>query len=180
MSKSIPKNKTIEEILADLDENNPEYVTDWIIIELDSDPKSSSRARGTVVNGKQLFYEKKEDKRYKHLLTELLDIEFSDILEDGELIEGPIVLNMNLFKIPPKYIWEDERLLYLISKDILRPTTKPDFDNYGKIVCDVMNKKFIKDDSQIIQGNIGKYFILPDESPRIEIQLTFRLKKIVG
>lgn len=47
----------------------------------------------------------------------------------------------------------------------IRPTTKPDWDNFGKIL-DALNKIVWVDDSQIVDGRVRKFY---SEQPRIEI-----------
>lgn len=51
---------------------------------------------------------------------------------------------------------------------IERPTTRPDTDNYLKLVEDAMNGIFYKDDAQIVLAVIEKRY---SDRPRIEIKL---------
>ena len=51
---------------------------------------------------------------------------------------------------------------------IIRPTTKPDTDNYLKLICDALNKVFWNDDSQIVDICVSKFY---SEIPRIKIEI---------
>ena len=50
----------------------------------------------------------------------------------------------------------------------IRPTTKPDWDNIGKIVCDALNGIAYRDDSQIVDGRTIKFYA---ENPRVEVEM---------
>ena len=51
---------------------------------------------------------------------------------------------------------------------ILRPTKKPDCDNIGKIVCDSLNNIAYKDDSQIVDLMVRKFY---SENPRVVVTI---------
>lgn len=51
---------------------------------------------------------------------------------------------------------------------ITRPTKKPDCDNVMKIVADSLNGIAYRDDSQIVECVINKYY---SEAPRIEVEI---------
>jgi len=44
---------------------------------------------------------------------------------------------------------------------VIRPDKKPDWDNLGKNLCDVMNRVFWEDDSQIVDGHVVKLYGAP-------------------
>lgn len=51
----------------------------------------------------------------------------------------------------------------------IRPTSKPDFDNIGKIVADSLNKIAWTDDSYIVDGRVRKFFC---QIPRTVVIIT--------
>jgi len=53
----------------------------------------------------------------------------------------------------------------------IRPTTRPDADNYSKSICDSLTGVAWLDDAQIVQLNIGKWY---SERPRVEIEVNER------
>jgi Holliday junction resolvase RusA-like endonuclease len=50
----------------------------------------------------------------------------------------------------------------------IRPTKKPDFDNIGKVVCDSLNGVAYRDDAQIVDAMVRKFF---SDSPRVVITI---------
>lgn len=52
---------------------------------------------------------------------------------------------------------------------IIRPTKKPDADNIAKIILDSLNKIAYKDDSQIVELEVKKYY---SEVARVELILS--------
>ena len=53
-------------------------------------------------------------------------------------------------------------------KGNIRPTKKPDCDNVLKIVADSLNQIAYKDDSQIVETSVKKYYA---EIPRVEVEI---------
>ena len=54
----------------------------------------------------------------------------------------------------------------LMEDGKIRPTKKPDFDNIGKIVCDSLNKRAYKDDAQIVDAQVRKFY---SRNPRVVV-----------
>lgn len=50
--------------------------------------------------------------------------------------------------------------------NIIRPTKRPDMDNVVKIVADALNQVAYKDDTQIVDCQVRKFY---SEQPRIEV-----------
>ena len=69
------------------------------------------------------------------------------------------------FKIP-KATSKIKKKLMLENK--LRPDKKPDIDNIVKIICDALNEIAYRDDKQIIDLRIMKYY---SENPKVEVML---------
>lgn len=51
---------------------------------------------------------------------------------------------------------------------IIRPTKKPDMDNIIKIIADALNQIAYKDDSQIVDTTIQKYY---SDNPRVIVMI---------
>ena len=68
---------------------------------------------------------------------------------------------------------------------VIRPVSKPDWDNIGKCYCDMIQDLLIYDDSLIVEGISKKYYSV---KPRIEISISYmedydsqyNKKKILG
>ena len=69
------------------------------------------------------------------------------------------------FKVPES---KSKKQKNMMLSNILRPTKKPDMDNIVKVVADALNKVAYKDDSQIVECTVKKYY---DKEPRIEIYI---------
>jgi Holliday junction resolvase RusA-like endonuclease len=85
----------------------------------------------------------------------------------GERLEGPLRVDiLAYFPIPKstsKVKSENMR------KGAIRPTSKPDWDNIGKIICDAINELAYKDDSQIVDGRVQKFY---SDNPRVEVEIS--------
>ena len=49
---------------------------------------------------------------------------------------------------------------------LIRPTKKPDWDNIGKVVCDALNGIAYRDDAQIVDSMVRKFY---GEVPRVVV-----------
>lgn len=56
------------------------------------------------------------------------------------------------------------------EKGIIRPISKPDWDNLAKTYCDMIQQTLLYDDSLIIEGSLSKYYSI---LPRIEIHIEY-------
>ena len=66
----------------------------------------------------------------------------------------------------PKSVSRKKHLL-MISGDI-RPTKTPDYDNIAKIVSDSLNGVAYRDDAQIVDALVSKFY---SDIPRIEVKI---------
>ncbi len=85
----------------------------------------------------------------------------------GQAIEGPIKITITFFMYIPKNT-SKVRTKRKIAREIL-PTKKPDWDNMAKAVTDALNGLAYKDDNQIVEAHIYKFY---SEEPRAEIIIT--------
>jgi len=53
-----------------------------------------------------------------------------------------------------------------MESGLLRPIKKPDVDNLAKVVCDALNKIAYRDDAQVVDAQVSKYY---SDQPRIEV-----------
>ena len=56
----------------------------------------------------------------------------------------------------------------LMEEGKIRPTKKPDFDNIGKIICDSLNQRAYRDDSQIVDAQVRKFY---SHNPRVVVTI---------
>ena len=51
---------------------------------------------------------------------------------------------------------------------VIRPTQKPDWDNIGKVVADSLNQVAYRDDAQVVDSQVRKFY---SDQPRIEVTI---------
>ena len=76
--------------------------------------------------------------------------------------EGPVELRVSVFLLKPK------------SKPKTRPcfpTSKPDWDNYGKLVSDALNGIVWRDDAQVTRATVDKRYC-SEEHPKPGFRIT--------
>ena len=60
-----------------------------------------------------------------------------------------------------------KKIRQMLNREI-RPTKKPDWDNIGKVVADSLNKIAYRDDSQVVDSQVRKFY---SNQPRIEVTI---------
>lgn len=91
---------------------------------------------------------------------------------DGPFFTGPLSITITAYfqiqKSGSKQLKLDK------VKGLIRPTIKPDYDNIGKAICDSLNEIAWKDDSQIVEAIIRKYY---SDTARVEIEIRGEIEK---
>lgn len=82
------------------------------------------------------------------------------------LLLGPLEARITVWVPIPKS-WSIKQQVRAMSGEI-RPTSRPDGDNYQKAAMDAMNGIVYKDDAQIVDGSFSKRY---SDSPRLEIEI---------
>ena len=122
-------------------------------------PKGTPRPRA----GKFGVFYVKGAKDNKKLFKQIMDIH-----KDIPLITTAVKLECSSYLPIPKSInWVDK---VLMEMGLIRPITKPDFDNLVKTYTDMMIDSLLYDDSLIIEGTSKKYYSV---KPRVEITLYY-------
>jgi Holliday junction resolvase RusA-like endonuclease len=83
-----------------------------------------------------------------------------------KLLEGPLQMDIQVFKETLKSF--SKKKATLAEEGKIRPITKPDADNLGKLVMDSLKSVVWKDDSQVVDLHISKWY---SATPRIEITI---------
>lgn len=81
--------------------------------------------------------------------------------------DEPVFVLIDYFLIAPKT--GGKKKLNLRLMHFLRPLKKPDWDNVGKIICDSLNHIAYKDDSQIVDGRVRKWW---STRPRVIVNIS--------
>lgn len=83
-----------------------------------------------------------------------------------EPLTGSIRINVKVYRGIQK---SGSKLTRRKKQDgIIRPTVKPDTDNYYKAVSDALTGILWKDDNQIVEIHVGKWY---SDQPRVEIEV---------
>lgn len=130
-----------------------------LIIEGKPEPQLRPRARRTG-NSIQL-YDPEKTSNYKKYVTLTAKQQWKD-----KPLEGELQVVMDIYRQIPKSTSKKRRGLK--NDRIIRPTVKPDIDNYTKGILDSLNGICYKDDSQIVSLIANKYY---SDEPRVEIEI---------
>jgi Holliday junction resolvase RusA-like endonuclease len=84
----------------------------------------------------------------------------------NKLIEGPILLEVSVFRSIPKSFSKKKASEAIEGK--VRPVTRPDADNFVKSIKDALSKVIWKDDSQVVSMIVHKWY---SDSPRVEVKV---------
>lgn len=129
---------------------------------IEGDPRGKERPRTTFKGGTRT-YTPQMTVIYENLVK-LMYREACGAFKFGD--DDPIDLRIFAYYSIPKSASKKKRELMLAGK--IRPTKKPDVDNIEKIVADALNQFAYKDDSQIVDTMVRKFY---DEKPRVEVMI---------
>ena len=139
-------------------------------------PEGSPRPRFRLVNRKNFINEAMTNGQFVHVysITGKEDNMFMKRLIDNDLIAisnmifTPCIVEYNAYlKTPSAFNAEDK---FLAEIGLIRPITKPDWDNIGKKYSDMSNHNLWLDDTLVISGTVNKFYSI---LPRVEIKLRF-------
>lgn len=86
-----------------------------------------------------------------------------------DIIKGEFHLTAKIYKKLPKNTAKYK--LILAEHGYIRPTTRPDTDNYAKLILDSLMGYLYLDDSQNVNLNIEKFYSV---HPRVEVEVKFK------
>ncbi|RDF83286.1 RusA family crossover junction endodeoxyribonuclease [Lacticaseibacillus paracasei] len=82
-----------------------------------------------------------------------------------EPLSGPVRVAMEIYR--PLQKSGSKALIRRKKEGKVRPTVKPDVDNYYKSVSDALTGILWEDDNQIVEIHVGKWY---SDQPRVEIE----------
>lgn len=145
-----------------------------IEIRLDGDPVAKGRHRSKFMGmrtdeaGKQrpviLQHPDARTARYEDRVAWAAQVEMRRL--GIPLLAGPLWLLLDVYVGVPAS-WSARKRVQALS-GALRPTKKPDLDNFQKAVCDALNRVVWVDDSQIVDAHPRKFY---SERPRVELRI---------
>lgn len=125
------------------------------------EPVAQGRPRFTKAGGFVRAYDPAKSRNYK----DYIKLVASEHKPDKPL-EGALELHVTVCRSIPKSF--SRRKAEAAERGEIRPTTKPDVDNYLKGVKDALKGIIWRDDSQIVRVVADKYY---SRQPRIEIDV---------
>ncbi len=125
------------------------------------EPAGKGRPRSSVFNGKIVVRTPKETVLYENLVrTEYRRQVGNFKFDDGQ----PLDLRVMAYYGIPKSVSKKKRQQMIDG--LYRPTKKPDADNIIKAIADSLNNIAYKDDSQLADVQIRKFY---SSNPRVEV-----------
>ncbi|WKA57155.1 RusA family crossover junction endodeoxyribonuclease [Planococcus shenhongbingii] len=136
-----------------------------ILFEILGDPVAQGRPRaGKTFTGKTVLYDPAKSRNFKEYVR-MVAAQHAP----KKLIEGPIHLNMDFYRSPPKK-YQTKPKMALIESGQLLPTSKPDLDNLAKGVKDGLSKIIWQDDSQVVSMNVRKFYSM---TPKVVVHISY-------
>lgn len=133
-----------------------------IRITLDGAPVGKGRARFTSAGGFGRAYTPAKTRAYEAALSTVA----RKVMDGAEPISGPISLFVQA-RVAIPASWSKAKK-QSARTGLIMPTSKPDWDNYGKIT-DALNGIVWIDDSQIVRGSVVKFYA-DDPALVVEVQ----------
>lgn len=130
-------------------------------VEILGEPVGKARPRMNTRTGKA--YTPSKTKYYEYLVRQELAFKYRQI---EQIIDDPIRVTIIAYFGIPKSTSKKRQSEML--KDNIRPTKKPDIDNITKIILDALNKFIYKDDTQVVELVVRKYY---DAIPKVYVKV---------
>lgn len=125
------------------------------------EPVPKGRPRATMKGGKMRIYTPSATVHAENIIRDTVMEKYPSKVEPANLVFEPgvpICLSATFYRSRPKSL----------KKSIELPVSRPDFDQYTKLLCDALEKFLYDNDSQITTALIKKRYGSP---PRIELEM---------
>lgn len=123
------------------------------------EPTAKARPKIAVVGGHAMAYTPKKTVRAEAQV--IADIRHQLGQLQGFRAGTPVKLMATFYRLRPASL----------PKRVTMPVTRPDMDNYVKLLEDALNHFAFPDDAQITTMVVRKRFAWPGEVPRIQLKL---------
>ncbi|MGQ9003210.1 RusA family crossover junction endodeoxyribonuclease [Bacillus subtilis] len=127
------------------------------------EPVAQGRPRGSIRNGRCIC-EIQQNQSNSNSMWHWLRLSIAQ----KQLLLVLSQMDVKVYRQMPKSVSNSKKKKEKAEKGLLRPTTKPDVDNYVKGVKDALNHLIYKDDSQVVDLKVSKFY---SEEPRVEIKI---------
>jgi Holliday junction resolvase RusA-like endonuclease len=125
------------------------------------EPVAQGRPRATTIAGKVRMYDPAKSRDYKDYIRLAASQEAPETP-----LEGALLLVVDIYRPIPKSF--SKKKTAQAEAGEIRPTTKPDVDNYIKTIKDALKNIMWRDDSQVVEVVARKWY---SQKPRIEVEI---------
>lgn len=98
---------------------------------------------------------------------DLIRLEAGRVMEGRDQLQGPTSVRIRAFMQTPQIIAKHKAKGPAAEAGELRPVTKPDVDNFAKVI-DALNGIVWRDDSQVVELTVAKFY---SSRPRLEMMI---------
>lgn len=135
-------------------------------IVIPGEPQAKGRPRITTIGGRPRAITPERTRNYE---SEIRAIAAEKWGERAPLDEIDVELYVGVFRsIPSSWSLKKQAAA---KAGLVKPRSKPDWDNYGKAACDALNGIVFRDDSLVTDAHVAKRYA---ERPRLEITVFWR------
>ena len=120
------------------------------LLHIAGEPVAQERPIFTTINGHPRAMDPRKSREMKLLIAKMA----REKMEGSPLMEGPLVLYLKVWRVPPKS-WSKKKREKAIG-EAMGITSKPDCDNYLKLVQDALNGVVYRDDASIVMACVSK------------------------
>jgi len=133
-----------------------------IYLQVPGEPQGKQRARTFYDRrvGRVVSKTPEKTKNYETFIRELFAVKY----EGFTPLAGAVKIRLNIYRGIPRST--SRKQAEKMEATLVRPTTKPDCSNVLKAVEDALNGLAFRDDSQIVDEHVWKYY---SRTPRVEI-----------
>src|ERR1700761_763966 len=123
-------------------------------------PVPKGRPRGATIGGHARAFTPARTRRYEDLIR----LKADEVMKGKPQLEGPTRVTIRAFMQTPQALAKHKTKGPAAENGILRPLTKPDVDNFAKVI-DALNGIVWRDDSQVVELTVSKFY---STRPRLE------------
>ncbi len=128
------------------------------------EPVAQGRPKFSTAGGFVRAYDPAKSRDYK----DYIKLAAANQMQGKTPLEGPLELSVRIYRPIPSGM--SKKRAAAAERGEIRPTTKPDLDNYLKAIKDALKGICWRDDSQVVayREPFGKYY---SAKPRVEVDV---------
>ena len=169
--------RTVREIFSKRDAMLASLYYNEFFIVLYEEPEGTPRPRFRLINRRNIGNAAMSNGSFVQVysITGADDQKFmkrlinnNDFMQFNQQLCTPLEITYDAFFKTPSGFTKVDTVLAEVG--LIRPLTKPDWDNIGKKYSDMYNSNIWLDDSFVVSGTVNKYYSI---LPRVEIRLKY-------